>query len=75
MFHNTKDMNFARKYTSVENKDHREGHRKVDITCITTIIQKIQNRGDENIFSDIQPLQDLPEIKTKPINKLQIGRD
>lgn len=64
-------MNFARKYKSVENKDHREG--QVDITCITTTIQKIQKQGDENIFSDIQPLQDLPEIKTKPINNLQSG--
>lgn len=33
--------------------------------CITTVTQKPQNQGDQNIFSDIQPLEDLPEIRTK----------
>jgi hypothetical protein len=38
---------------------------KGDIRCITILTQKQQNQGDENIFFDIQPLADLPEIKNK----------
>lgn len=42
---------------------------KGDIRCITILTQKQQNQGDENIFFDIQPLADLPEIKNKTIKK------
>lgn len=32
--------------------------------CITIVTQQLQNQGHENIVSDIQPLEGLPEIKT-----------
>ena len=32
---------------------------------ITIVTRKPQIQGDENIFSDIQSLEDLSEIKTK----------
>jgi hypothetical protein len=38
---------------------------KGDLRYITILTQKQQNQGDENIFFDIQPLADLPEIKNK----------